>query len=169
MKYKIDYEIREMRNFEYDLLNDFLYEAIFQKDEDNLAPREIINKPELKIYIEDFGLRKDDYCFCAVIEEKIVGAVWVRKLNGYVSRDMNKDRNSKNERLEIAISLYKQYRGYGIGKSLMKSMLGWLKKKDVKRVFLSVQKENFALKMYKNLGFGTIYENYNECIMEYVF
>lgn len=81
------YIIREMHSHEYPLLDDFLYEAIFQRDETNLLPKSIIEKPELNIYIENFGSKKDDYCLCAEVDKKIVGAIWVRNINGYGSID----------------------------------------------------------------------------------
>ena len=57
---------------EYELLSDFLYEAIFQRDENNRLPREIIQEPALRIYIEDFGEKKHDHCLCAVADDVIV-------------------------------------------------------------------------------------------------
>ena len=48
----MEYKIRQMYPNEYPYLKEFLYEAIFQKDMGNLLPKEIINKPDLKIYIE---------------------------------------------------------------------------------------------------------------------
>lgn len=54
------YIIREMKPYEYHVLENFLYEAIFQRDENNLLPKFIIEKPELKVYIEDFGSSKDN-------------------------------------------------------------------------------------------------------------
>lgn len=59
------YNIRQMQASEYSLLNDFLYEAIFHPDETNPAPKSIIEKPELQVYISNFGKEKDDYCLCA--------------------------------------------------------------------------------------------------------
>ena len=50
----MDYTIREMRTDEYPLLDDFLYQAIYQPDTTDLAPKSIINKPELQVYIKDF-------------------------------------------------------------------------------------------------------------------
>ncbi len=41
--------------------DDFLYEAIFQRDENNLAPKSIIEKLELQVYIQDFGNKQGDY------------------------------------------------------------------------------------------------------------
>ena len=74
------YIIREMHPNENFLLEDFLYQAIYQPDKTNLAPRSIIKQPELQVYIKDFGTKKDDYCFCAEVDGKIVGAVWVRNI-----------------------------------------------------------------------------------------
>ena len=71
----MEYLIRKMEVDEYPLLKDFLYEAIFQRDETNLLPKTIINEPSLKVYIEDFGKKKDDYCLCIVVDTKVVGAV----------------------------------------------------------------------------------------------
>ena len=94
------YIIREMHPNENFLLEDFLYQAIYQPDKTNLAPRSIIKQPELQVYIKDFGTKKDDYCFCAEVDGKIVGAVWVRNINGYGSVD--------NNTVEFAISVASQ-------------------------------------------------------------
>ena len=42
------YIIREMQSYEYYLLKDFLYETIFQPDENNLIPKSIIENQSLK-------------------------------------------------------------------------------------------------------------------------
>lgn len=155
------YIIREMYAHEYPLLADFLYEAIFQRDDNNLLPREVISEPSLQIYIKDFGKMKDDYCLCAEVDKKIVGAVWVRNITGFG--------NVGDGIPEFAISLYKKYRGYGIGTEMMKQMLESLKRKGYKRVSLAVQKDNYALRMYQNVGFKIIDENKEEFIMEFSF
>ena len=99
------YIIREMHPNENFLLEDFLYQAIYQPDKTNLAPRSIIKQPELQVYIKDFGTKKDDYCFCAEVDGKIVGAVWVRNINGYGSVD--------NNTVEFAISVFDEYQKMG--------------------------------------------------------
>ena len=48
----MNYIIREMHPNENPLLEDFLYQAIYQPDKTNLAPRSIIEKPELQVYIK---------------------------------------------------------------------------------------------------------------------
>ena len=65
----------------------------------------------------------------------------------------------------FAISLYEEYRGKGIGTELMKTMLKLLKDKGYKKTSLAVQKDNYAVKMYKKVGFKIIDENKQEYIM----
>lgn len=144
----IKYKIRELKINEIPLLENFLYEAIFQRDEENLLPKKIINEPELKMYIEDFG-KSDDYCLVADIEGKVVGAVWCRILSGEIKGFGYIDEQTP----EFAISLYKDYRNMGIGTSLMKNMLKLLKKQGYKKTSLAVQKDNYAVEMYKKVGF----------------
>ena len=70
-----------------------------------------------------------------------------------------------DETPSFAISLYKDYRGQGIGSQLMLKMLELLKWQGYERASLSVQKANYAVKMYKNVGFKTVREKAEEYIM----
>ncbi len=79
----MEYTMRKMTVSEYPLLSDFLYEAIFIPNGIKLPPRNIIASPELQIYLERFRALKDNFALVAEIEEKIVGAVWVRIMNDY--------------------------------------------------------------------------------------
>lgn len=155
-----EYIIREIKSNEVPLLSDFLYEAIFQRDENNLIPREIIDQPEIRIFIDNFG-KPDDFCLVAEVNGKIIGAVWTRILGGDIKGFGNIDEYTP----EFAISLYKEYRNKGIGTELMKSMLQLLKAKGYKQASLAVQKDNYAFKMYKKVGFKTIGESVEEYIM----
>ena len=51
------YVIRSLRKGETDLLKDFLYEAIFIPEGAEPPARDIIEKPELRVYTDDFGTR----------------------------------------------------------------------------------------------------------------
>ena len=64
------------------------------------------------------------------------------------------------------ISLYKEYRGRGIGTRMMREMLSLLKEKGFRKASLAVQKANYAVKMYQKVGFVTVDENDEEYIME---
>ena len=157
----MEYKIRQIKENEYGVLEDFLYEAIFIPNGVLPPPKEIINRPELQVYIADFGKRKGDMGLVAETDNKIVGAVWVRIMNDYGHID--------NETPSFAISLYKEYRNYGIGTAMMKEMLNVLDKAGYKQASLAVQKENYAVKMYKKVGFIIFDENDEEYIMLYKF
>lgn len=153
----MDYTIREMRTDEYPLLDDFLYQAIYQPDKTNLAPKSIINNSELQVYIKGFGTQKDDHCFCAEVDNKVVGAVWVRNINGYGSID--------NVTVEFAISVFDEYQKMGIATALMNKMLMHLKELNYPKASLAVQKGNYAVRMYQKVGFEIACENEQEYIM----
>jgi ribosomal protein S18 acetylase RimI-like enzyme len=159
MKYS-NYEIRPINPDEIGVLEDFLYEAIFQPDINNLAPKSIIERAELQVYIKDFG-KPDDNCLVAVCDGQIVGAVWTRIINGFGSVD--------EKTPEFAIAVYREYRGQGIGTSLMRKMLELLRSKGYKQTSLAVQKENYAVKMYKAVGFEIVKELEQEYLMMYKF
>lgn len=153
-------QIREMKPEEINLLEDFLYEAIFQKEGEPLLSKKILQNPELKTYIEQFG-KKDDHCFVAETGGDIVGAVWARILAGEIKGYGNIDDKTP----ELAISIVKPYRKRGIGTQLMQTMIAHLKKKGYEKASLSVDKENYAYKMYQRLGFTIVKEPENDYLM----
>ena len=153
----MDVTIRKIQKQEYPLLDNFLYEAIFIPEGIESPPKSIISSPELQIYVEHFGQSKDDWGLVAEVDGKIVGAVWVRIMNDYGHID--------DETPSLAISLYKEYRGFGIGTAMMKKILTLLKSQGYSRVSLSVQKANYAAKIYLKIGFEIVRENEEEYIM----
>ncbi len=153
----MEFDIRLMQPSEYSLLDEFLYNAIFIPQGVTPPPKSIIENVELQVYVKDFGKQKDDLALVAEIGGKIVGAVWARIMNDYGHID--------NDTPSLAISLYKEYRGCGIGTELMRKMLSLLNECGYKRASLAVQKTNYAVKMYRKTGFVIIDENPQEYIM----
>ena len=149
--------IRGIRPEEISLLDDFLYEAIFIPEGVAAPPREIINQEDLQVYVRDFGQRPDDHCLVAEYDGKIVGAVWVRVMDDYGHID--------NQTPSLAISLYKIYRNRGIGTQLLQQMRDLLREKRYRQVSLSVQKANYALRMYRKVGFETVSDRGEEDLM----
>ena len=152
-----DVIIRKLCAEEAGLLKDFLYEAIFIPKGVKPPARDIVERPELKIYYECFGRGAADHCLVAEAEGHVVGAAWTRLMNDYGHVD--------DETPSFAISLIPEYRGKGIGTRLMRNMLSLLKERGFKQASLAVQKANYAVQMYENVGFETIDENEEEYIM----
>lgn len=152
----MDYRIRKLEQSEVKILDAFLYEAIFIPEGFEAPPREIIKHPDLQIYISDFG-KENDVCYVAEVDRHIIGAVWTRIINDYGHVD--------DETPSLSISLLKKYRNLGIGTEPMKQILAALKAQGYKQVSLSVQKINYAVRMYEKVGFEIARENEADYIM----
>ena len=138
-------------------MDNFLYEAIFIPDGVAAPPKSIIENEELQVYVRDFGKMPDDRCLVAECDGMVVGAVWTRVMNdyGHIADGIP----------SLAMSLYKEYRNKGIGTKLLEQMLQLLRKEGYQQVSLSVQKENYAVRMYRKVGFEVLKETEEEYIM----
>ena len=79
----MNYTIREMKEQEYPLLREFLYEAIFVPEDMEPPSKEILDLPELQVYFDDFGYSEHDNALVAEIDGEVVGAVWSRIMDDY--------------------------------------------------------------------------------------
>ena len=152
-----DWTVREIRSDELPYLEDFLYEAIFIPEGMEPPERSILEKPGLKLYTEGFGTREGDVCLVAESGGKPVGAVWARIMPDYGHVD--------DSTPSLAIALYPEYRGKGIGTELMRGILMELKKRGFSRASLAVQKANRARRLYEKAGFEIAGESAEEYIM----
>ncbi len=149
--------IRNIHPQEIPVLDDFLYEAIFIPQGVEPPPRSIIEQDDLQVYVRGFGDDPHDHCLVAEVDGKIAGAVWVRIMDDYGHLD--------SQTPSLAISLYKEYRGQGIGTQLLLQMMDLLRKEKYAQVSLSVQKENYALRMYEKAGFKIVEDRGEEVLM----
>ena len=134
-----------------------MYKAIYTPEGKEPPPKSIINSPKLQVYVRDFGKLKHDRALVADINGNIVGAVWVRIMHDYGHID--------NETPSLAMAVDKNYRGLGIGTALLKEMLVNLKLRGYSKVSLSVQKANYAVRMYQKAGFKIFDKSEEEYIM----
>lgn len=161
MKTSPNITIREIKQSELGILEDMLYEAIYQPDKNNLIPRSVLNIPEVNAYIRDFGKEKADYCLVADFEGEIVGAVWIRIISGGTKGYGYIDDNTP----EFAISLFDEYRNQGIGSRLMTAMIDYLRESGYSQASLNVKKENYAVKLYRKMGFEVVREDDEDYLM----
>ena len=132
------YVIRPLRRDETGLLKDFLYEAIFVPEGMEPPDRDILEKPELRVYTDGFGTRKGDNCLVAESDGRVVGAVWTRIMDDY---------------------------GHVDDETPSFAMLDLLRQQGYQKASLAVQKANYAVRMYEAVGFQTVDENEEEYIM----
>lgn len=136
------------------LLPSLLYDAIFIPEGVERPQEDIINRPELSCYFEAFG-ESGDYCLIAEFDNEVVGACWVRlfkgiqKGYGYINDDIP----------ELCMSVFPVFRNKGIGTKLFTQMLADLKIQGYAEVSLSVDKANYAYRMYMRFGFSIHHED----------
>lgn len=148
--------IRELRQSEIGVLDLFLYHAIYIPEGVEPPARDIVSHPDLQIYITDFG-QPDDVCLVAEIDSRIVGAAWTRIIHDYGHVD--------DHTPSLSISLLPEYRNQGIGTHLLTHLLSLLKERGYKSVSLSVQKLNYAVRLYAKMGFVVLRENDDDYVM----
>ena len=83
--------------------------------------------------------------------------MWVRRMHGFGHVD--------DATPELAVALYPEYRGRGIGTLLLRAMLERLRQEGCARVSLSVQRENRAAAWYLREGFELLAERDGELVM----
>lgn len=144
----LDIRIREIKPSENPQLEVFLYEAIYIPDGHEKIDKEIIRLPELWRYIKDFG-QENDICLVAETDNQLIGAIWTRiyptneRGYGYVD----------SETPELSMSVLKEYQRKGVGTGLLKKMMDKLKEHEFEQVSLSVDLQNYAVRLYQKIGF----------------
>ena len=154
---KTETGIREIRREDASCLPEFLYQAIFVPEGGSPSPKSVLQEPGIAMYIEGFLDRPDDFGLFHVLEGKPVAAAWARIMQDYGHVD--------EKTPSLSISVLKGYRNRGIGSLLFDELLLRLKARGYHQVSLSVQKANYALKMYQKAGFETARENAEDLVM----
>ena len=152
----MEFVVRHIKRDEWPLLEDFLYEAIYVPEGfEGEVPRSVIyDDPKCRVAFEGFGALPDDRAVVAEVDGRVVGACWVRTTDEYGHID--------DETPSFSISLYKPYRGKGMGSAMMRALLGELREAGYARASLSVQKENPALRLYERVGFRIVGDGFDE-------
>ncbi|MBD5560249.1 MAG: GNAT family N-acetyltransferase [Clostridia bacterium] len=154
----MDTGIRPLREEEYSVLADFLLESVFVPEGSPRPPASLLEKPELQVYLQNFGSEPHDWALAAEHDGHIIGIVWARIMNDYGHVD--------DETPSLAMALLPGFRHRGTGTALLVGMLRLLGEKGYRQVSLSVQKANTAaLGLYRKIGFYPVSENKEEYIM----
>lgn len=141
-------KLRQLESYEYDVLPTFLYNSIYQNEDDELLDYEVIKKKQYNNYIADFG-KETDNAIVWEIEGRIAGLGWSRLFHedddsfGYV------DENTP----EITLSVLPGYDVQLIGPELIGVLFNELKIQGYKQVSINVDARYEYLDMLEKLGF----------------
>ncbi|MNO22669.1 N-acyltransferase YncA [compost metagenome] len=141
--------IKPLEPHEFDFFTDMHYESI-HIPQGKPPKHELLNAPHLKKYHEDWG-RKGDRALVALKEDHLAGAAWYRLFDetntgyGYVD----------SETPELGIAIHPDFRGMGIGRTLMNEIIKQAASDGYRSLSLSVDPQNTsAVKLYQHLGFS---------------
>lgn len=114
----------------------------------------VLSDPELAHYVvgwprpTDFGVIADDHT------SKSIGAAWCRFFSaddpgyGFVSSDVP----------EVSVGVVAESRGAGVGRALMSALIDEASRRSIQQLSLSVEVDNYAKRLYTDLGFVVVDE-----------
>ncbi|MEU8155286.1 GNAT family N-acetyltransferase [Micromonospora sp. NPDC048986] len=147
-----DLVIRAATSADFEFLVDMLVEAVNWLPERNWSREQILANPALAHYVTGW-MQPDDFGLVAVDRaDRSVGAAWCRYLTaadpgyGYVSDDVP----------ELTIGVVEAWRGRGVGRLLLRAVLDAARERGIRTVSLSVERANFAARLYAAEGFRTV-------------
>lgn len=156
---KTVYTIRPIIISDEPFLWEMLYHAIYVPSGEQPFPREIIYKPEIKKYVENWGM-PDDSGFISSHGKTPIGAVWLRKFT-----ENDKSYGFLDDSTpELSIALLPMYRGKGIGTALLKQIFITASERYTS-ICLSVSLDNPARRLYEKTGFLPVKREGDSIIM----
>jgi ribosomal protein S18 acetylase RimI-like enzyme len=131
-------------------LREMLYEAVFWRAGANTPSfEEGLAYPEVRKELADWGERHGDVAVVATIESIPVGAAWVR-----FWRNVDGVRGFVDEHTPVlVIGVHRDYRRQGIGKAMIEWLVDHASKHHIQQISLCVSKDNYALNLYRQMGF----------------
>ena len=157
--------IRPLTRKDQPFLWSMLYQALHVPQGGDPPSPEIMKRPELRRYVQEWG-QPEDMGFVATDEalQRVVGAAWIRLLAGENRGYGHVDDSTP----ELSMAVLPAYRGRGLGTLLLTNLMlaAGLKHRSVS---LSVQADNPARHLYDRLGFAPISVNGGSMTMVRVF
>ncbi|CAM3522484.1 GNAT family N-acetyltransferase [Occultella aeris] len=152
--------VREAGPEDSEFLVDMLLEAFNWRGEERFTRKQILKDKSTSLYVAgwqragDIGVIAVDLAGPSGLQIPI-GAAWLRQFParnpgyGFVAEDVP----------ELSMAVVPHQRGRGIGTGLVRSLMTKARDQGIRRISLSVEDGNPALRLYKSLGFTEVGRN----------
>ena len=145
-----DFSINPISEEDIPYLKEYLHKALFIPPGTPPIPKSIIDENFIKPIYENWG-KTGDTGFCAYddVTKILIGMAWVRlyeKVNlpfGIIDPTIP----------TLTMAVDGNFRSKGIGTALIEKLIEAVKEQGFKGISLSVDHRNFAVKLYKKIGF----------------
>lgn len=143
-------KIRKVTNGDLHFLKEMLFEAAYwrvSKDRPNL--HDGLRRPDVYRIMQNWGMRDGDTAIIAENSETTLGAAWYR----FWTKENHSFGFVNQATPELGIAVVLDFRGKGIGRSLIRELVQEALIQGVEHISLSVEKDNPAQYLYISEGF----------------
>ena len=140
-------KFRKLRENEYDMLPNFMYNAVIHP-EDDLLETDVVYEKQYYKYIKDFG-KEGDFALVWDDDWRVSGIIWTRMFKEEDESFVYMD----DETPELTLSVLAGYNEQAIGKELLELLFNELKIRGVKQVSVSIAHDNEIFDVYELVGF----------------
>jgi GNAT superfamily N-acetyltransferase len=142
--------IRELEPADAGLLGEMLYAALYWDPAAERLPTEaVLGHPRVTIFHEGWG-RPGDVGLVAELDDVAVGVAWYRLFTDAEHGEGFVDEATP----ELAIGVADGQRGRGIGTALLTAIHERARADGIRRLSLSVDRDNPAKRLYARLGYA---------------
>lgn len=140
-------EFRPLTSEDQEQLWNWFHIALWDPPPAGLRPREVLQNPSVRIYVENWG-QPGDVGVVKVLDGTDIGACWMRLLPpGVGLASVDED----TPQLGIALLPEHQHKGHGV--NLLRAALAAARSAGYRQVSLTVHPENPAIALYERCGF----------------
>lgn len=150
----MDFTVRPARAGDITFVTDMLVAAAFWRpDGPSGSPEEVLQDPDVGHYVDGWP-QADDIGVIAEADHPI-GAAWLRFFTaadpGYGFVDARTP--------EVSIGVASPWRGKGVGRCLLEALFATARDAGIPTVSLSVEPDNYAHRLYADIGFQPFRED----------
>lgn len=145
------YQLRRAQAEDQPFLIDMLLDAVNWAPDRSFSPEAVLSDPQLFRYVDRWP-RQGELGVLAEVSGKPIGAAWLRFFTadhpgyGYVADDVP----------ELSLAVAASWRGRGVGRALLRELAQRARSLGIRRISLSVERANFAHKLYLSEGYEVV-------------
>jgi GNAT superfamily N-acetyltransferase len=148
----MDYVIRPLTLQDEPILWEILYHGLSSGAEREPPPREMVRRPEISRYVEDWGRAGDSGFVAHDKNGMLLGAVWLRR-----------PADKSNASPELALAVKPEHRRHGIGAALLTQLVR--ANPDQSAISISFVAGKPVLRLYERFGFKVVEQRPDAVVM----